>query len=46
MLIAATAGDTLVVSKLDYFARSTVDVIQTVRVLFEECVKVSILNMV
>lgn len=46
MLIAATVGDTLVVSKLDYFARSNVDAIQTTRVLFEECVKVSILNAV
>ncbi|KON88874.1 resolvase [Sporosarcina globispora] len=38
-------GDTLVVTKLDRFARSTVDAIQTVKVLFEKGVKVHILNM-
>ena len=38
-------GDTLVVTKLDRFARSTVDGIQTVKVLFEKGVKVHILNM-
>ena len=38
-------GDTLVVTKLDRFARSTVDAIQTVRTLFEKGVKVHILNM-
>lgn len=37
--------DTLVVTKLDRFARSTVDAIQTVRGLFEKGVKVHILNM-
>lgn len=38
-------GDTLVVTKLDRFARSTVDGIQTVKELFEKGVKVHILNM-
>jgi DNA invertase Pin-like site-specific DNA recombinase len=38
-------GDTLVVTKLDRFARSTVDAINTVKVLFERGVKVHVLNM-
>ncbi|WP_409253856.1 recombinase family protein [Bacillus sp. SCS-153A] len=38
-------GDTLVITKLDRFARSTVDAIQTVKELFEKDVKVHILNM-
>ena len=38
------AGDTLVVTKLDRFARTTVDGVQTVRELFERDVKVHILN--
>ena len=38
-------GDTLVVTKLDRFARSTVDAIRTVKVLFDKGVKVHILNM-
>lgn len=38
-------GDTLVVTKLDRFARSAVDGIQTVRELFERGVRVHILNM-
>lgn len=38
-------GDTLVVTKLDRFARSTIDGIQTVKELFEKGVKVHILNM-
>ncbi|ARK31875.1 recombinase family protein [Halalkalibacter krulwichiae] len=45
LLAKLTAGDTLVVTKLDRFARSTVDGIQTVRALFEKGVKVHILNM-
>jgi DNA invertase Pin-like site-specific DNA recombinase len=38
-------GYTLVVTKLDRFARSTVDGIQTIRALFDKGVKVHILNM-
>ncbi|MFS0882546.1 recombinase family protein [Metabacillus niabensis] len=38
-------GDTLVVTKLDRFARSTVDAIETVKNLFDKGVKVHILNM-
>lgn len=38
-------GDTLVVTKLDRFARSTVDGINTIRELFERGVKVHVLNM-
>ncbi len=38
-------GHTLVVTKLDRFARSTVHGIQTVKALFEKGVKVHILNM-
>jgi DNA invertase Pin-like site-specific DNA recombinase len=39
------AGDTLVVTKLDRFARTTVDGVQTVRELFERGIKVHIMNM-
>jgi DNA invertase Pin-like site-specific DNA recombinase len=38
-------GDTLTVTKLDRFARSTVDAINTVKALFERGVKVHVLNM-
>lgn len=38
-------GDTLVVTKLDRFARSTVDAIETVKGLFDKGVKIHILNM-
>lgn len=38
-------GDTLVVTKLDRFARSTVDGIQTIKELFEKGVRVHVLNM-
>lgn len=38
-------GDILVVTKLDRFARSTIDGIQTVKTLFERGVKIHILNM-
>lgn len=37
-------GDTLVVTKLDRFARTTIDGVQTVRELFDRGVKVHILN--
>ena len=38
-------GDTLVVSKLDRFARTAIEGVQTVRELFERNIKVHILNM-
>jgi DNA invertase Pin-like site-specific DNA recombinase len=38
-------GDALVVTKLDRFARSTVDGIQTIRELFDKGIKVHVLNM-
>ncbi len=45
LLSELTEGDTLVVTKLDRFARSASDAIQIVRELFERGVKVHILNM-
>ncbi len=38
-------GDTLVVTKLDRFVSSAVDAIQIIRNLFEQSVKVHVLNM-
>lgn len=38
-------ADTLVVTKLDRFARTAVDGVQTIRLLFDKGVKVHILNM-
>ena len=38
-------GDTLVVCKLDRFARTAIDGVETVRMLFERGVRVHILNM-
>ena len=38
------SGDTLIVTKLDRFARTTIEGVQTVRELFEREVKVHILN--
>lgn len=38
-------GDTLVITKLDRFARSTVDGISTIKELFERGVRVHVLNM-
>ena len=45
LLSLLKAGDTLVVTKLDRFARSTVDALKTIKSLFEKGVKVHILNM-
>ncbi|HDR6289286.1 TPA: recombinase family protein [Bacillus cereus] len=45
LLSVLESGDTLVVTKLDRFARSTVDGIQTVKMLSDQEVKVHILNM-
>ena len=45
LLSKLEAGDTLVVTKLDRFARSTVDAINIVRQLFDKGVKVHVLNM-
>jgi len=45
LLALLKEGDTLVVTKLDRFARSTVDAIQTVKGLFEKGVRIHILNM-
>lgn len=39
------AGDTLVVTKLDRFARTSVEGVQTVKELFERGIKVHIMNM-
>lgn len=39
------AGDTLVITKLDRFARSTIDGINTIKELFEKGIKVHVLNM-
>ncbi|NBJ47115.1 resolvase [Enterococcus faecalis] len=45
LLNELTEGDTLVVTKLDRFARSTIQGIETIKNLFEQGVKVHILNM-
>lgn len=45
LLSALECGDTLVVCKLDRFARTTIEGVQTIRGLFEREVKVYILNM-
>lgn len=45
VLTKLEAGDTLIVTKLDRFARSTVDAINTVKALFDRGVKVHVLNM-
>ncbi|MEC3360538.1 recombinase family protein [Bacillus paranthracis] len=45
LLSVVETGDTLVVTKLDRFARSAENAIQTIRMLFEKGVKVHILNM-
>ncbi|MBR5640641.1 MAG: recombinase family protein [Firmicutes bacterium] len=45
LLKRLTAGDVLVVCKLDRFARSAIEGVQTIRDLFARGVKVNILNM-
>jgi DNA invertase Pin-like site-specific DNA recombinase len=45
LLSVLKAGDTLTVTKLDRFARSTSDAIETVKKLFKRGVKVHVLNM-
>ena len=45
LLMRLQSGDTLVVSKLDRFARTAIEGVQTVRELFERGVRVHILNM-
>lgn len=45
LLSVLKEGDTLVVTKLDRFARSTGDAIETIKGLFEKGVKVHVLNM-
>ena len=45
LLEKLTASDMLVITKLDRFARTTIQGVQTVRNLFERGVKVHILNM-
>lgn len=45
LLAKLESGDTLVVSKLDRFARTTIDGVQTVQDLFNRGIKVHILNM-
>lgn len=45
MLSVLKEGDTLVVTKLDRFARSTADAIEIITSLFEKGVKVHVLNM-
>jgi DNA invertase Pin-like site-specific DNA recombinase len=45
ILEALKEGDTLTVTKLDRFARSTIDAITTVKDLFERGVRVHVLNM-
>lgn len=45
LLERLTAGDTLVVCKLDRFARTTIEGVQTVQDLFNRGIKVHILNM-
>jgi DNA invertase Pin-like site-specific DNA recombinase len=45
LLSKLKSGDTLVVTKLDRFARSTADAIKTVQQLFKKGVKIHVLNM-
>lgn len=45
LLEAARSGDTIVVTKLDRFARSTQDALNTIKYLFEKGVRVNVLNL-
>lgn len=45
LLSILEAGDTLVITKLDRFARSTGDAIETIKDLFKKGVRVHVLNM-
>lgn len=45
LLQTVQAGDTLVVTKLDRFARSTQDALNTIKVLFEKSVRINVLNL-
>lgn len=45
LLARLQSGDTLVITKLDRFARTAIDGVSTVRELFEKGVRVHILNM-
>lgn len=45
LLQTVQAGDTLVVTKLDRFARSTQDALNTIKVLFEKGVRINVLNL-
>lgn len=45
LLETIQSGDTLVVSKLDRFARSTQDALNTIKLLFEKGVRINVLNL-
>lgn len=45
LLQAIQTGDTLVVTKLDCFARSTQDALNTIKYLFEKGVRINVLNL-
>ncbi|MFL2062113.1 recombinase family protein [Marinilactibacillus psychrotolerans] len=45
LLEAIQTGDTLVVTKLDRFARSTQDALNTIKYLFEKGVRINVLNL-
>lgn len=45
LLRAIQTGDTLVVTKLDRFARSTQDALNTIKYLFEKGVQINVLNL-
>lgn len=45
LLQEVQTGDTLVVTKLDRFARSTQDALNTIKLLFEKGVRINVLNL-